>query len=108
MRNRRSTAAFSRIKTGLENAIAHASGGKRLTVREVVLPERPAGMSAAQIVALRTKVLGVSQGVFARVLNASPQTVHAWEQGRAKPSGPALRFLRIIEKQPEIVMRLVG
>jgi putative transcriptional regulator len=95
--------AYNRIKAGLENAIAHAQGRKTLTVRQVELPDPPEPMTPAQITSLRAKKLGVSQQVFARLLNASPQTVHAWEQGRAKPTGPTLRFLRIIEKHPDVI-----
>jgi len=95
--------AFRRIKAGLENAIAHAEGRKTLTVHEVELPDPPKPMTRTQIVSLRKKVLGVSQHAFARLINASPQTIHAWEQGRAKPSGPTLRFLRIIEKHPDTI-----
>jgi putative transcriptional regulator len=100
--------AFQRIKAGLENAIAHAEGRKILTVREVEMPDPPKPMTATHIIALRSKVLGVSQPVFARMLNASLQTVHAWEQGRAKPSGTALRFLRVIEQRPEIIRQAIG
>jgi putative transcriptional regulator len=60
-------------------------------------------LSPAQITGLRVKVLGVSQQVFAHMLNASPQTVQTWEQGRAKPSGPTLRFLRVIEDRPDVL-----
>ena len=100
--------AFLRIKAGLENAIAHAEGRKRLTVREVELPDPPRPMTPAQIAGLRTKVFKVSQHVFARMVNASPQTVQAWEQGKARPTGPTLRFLRVIEKHPDIVSELVA
>lgn len=100
--------AFKRIKSGLLNAIAHAEGRKTLTMREVELPDPPKSMTPAQITALRTKKLGVSQQVFARMLNASPQTVHAWEQGRAKPTGPTLRFLRVVERQPELLSQLAS
>ncbi len=96
--------AFRRIKAGLENAIAHAQGRKTLTVREVELPAPPKRMSPSQITRLRAKKLRVSQQVFAQLMNASVQTIHAWEQGRAKPTGPTLRFLRIIEKNPEVIV----
>lgn len=95
--------AFLKIKAGLENAIAHAQGRKTLSIHEVELPDPPRPMSPAQITALRVRVLHVSQQVFARMLNASPQTIQAWEQGRAKPTGTALRFLRVIEHRPEIL-----
>ena len=98
--------AFTQIKSGLVNAIAHAEGRKQLTMRAAELPDAPKAMTPSQITELRTKKLGVSQQVFARMLNASPQTVHAWEQGRAKPTGPTLRFLRVVEKQPELLSQL--
>ncbi len=95
--------AFLRIKAGLENAIAHAQGRKTLTVRQVELPDPPKPMTPGQITTLRTRRLRVSQHVFARLINASPQTIHAWEQGRARPTGPTLRFLRIIERHPNVI-----
>jgi putative transcriptional regulator len=106
LKNRSRSLAFDRIKRGLENAIAHAHGRKVMRVREVELPEPPRPMKPAQIVALRMRI-GASQGVFARMINASPQTIQAWEQGRAKPSGPTLKLLRIIDANPEIVGDLV-
>ena len=105
-KNERS-AAFRKIEAGLKEAIAHAQGKKKLTVREVELPDPPQPMSSQQIVDLRTSVLGVSQQVFAKMVNASLQTVHSWEQGRVRPSGPALRFLRVIEKRPKVLRELL-
>jgi len=40
----------------------------------------------------------VSQPVFARYLNTSESTVQKWEAGQKKPSGMALRLLRVVEK----------
>ena len=99
--------AFENLKTGLEQAIAHAKGGIRLDTREVELPDPPKPMTAKQIARLRRDKLHLSQGVFARLLNAAPQTVRAWEHGRSKPSGCALRFLRLIEDNPEIIEELL-
>ena len=56
---------------------------------------------------IRKKKLRVSQSVFARLTNAAPQTIHAWEQGRAKPSGSALRVLHIFDEKPEIARELL-
>jgi putative transcriptional regulator len=64
-------------------------------------------MSARQIISLRRKKLRVSQRVFARLTNTAPQTIHAWEQGRSKPSGSALRVLHIFEDKPEIARELL-
>lgn len=98
---------FDNLKDGLNRAIAHAEGEIRLDTETVLLPDKPAPMSAKEISKLRTQRLHLSQRVFAKVLNAAPQTVQAWEQGRSKPSGCALRFLELLEKHPEIIDELV-
>jgi putative transcriptional regulator len=46
----------------------------------------------------------VSQRVFARVLNASAETVKAWEQGKRQPDGMALTLLEIAENHPEALL----
>jgi putative transcriptional regulator len=51
----------------------------------------------AQIKRLRESA-NVSQPVFARYLNTSESTVEKWETGAKKPSGMALKLLKIVEK----------
>jgi len=51
----------------------------------------------AQIKQLREKNR-VSQPVFARYLNTSESTVEKWETGAKRPSGMALKLLKIVEK----------
>ena len=98
---------FEGLKGALEEGIDALRKGKVLTVREVSLPPLPIPMSPQQIIALRKKKLRVSQRVFARLANTAPQTIHAWEQGRAKPSGSALRVLHIFDDRPEIAEELL-
>jgi putative transcriptional regulator len=52
-------------------------------------------LTGKQILALRERA-GVSQGVFARVLNVRPKLVSEWERGEKKPSGPSLKLLSIV------------
>jgi putative transcriptional regulator len=52
------------------------------------------------------KDLNCSQSVFARVLNISPKTIQAWEQGIRRPSDAALRLLEVVEKYPSVLFRL--
>ena len=59
-----------------------------------------------QIVTIRN-ALKFSQQVFARVLNVSPETEKAWEQGKAPPTGSAKRLLEIAEKYPEILRAML-
>ncbi len=94
---------FGEIKAGLEEALKWSHGKKGgVTMREVEIADPPRPMTPRQIAALRKTQIGASQAVFASLINASVQTVHAWEQGRGRPSGPALRLLRLLEKRPEL------
>jgi len=76
----------------------HRAGGiDKLTMRRfdllcLTLVEE---LSAKEIQALRAKA-GVSQGVFARVLNVQPGLISQWERGERRPSGPSLKLLSLI------------
>ena len=41
----------------------------------------------------------VSQAVFAALLNTSVSTVQKWEIGQKKPTGTALKLLRLVQKR---------
>jgi putative transcriptional regulator len=41
----------------------------------------------------------VSQAVFARLLNTSVSTVQKWEIGQKKPTGTALKLLRLVQER---------
>src|ERR1017187_2223260 len=51
--------------------------------------------------------LKLSQPIFARALNVSPETVRAWEQGKRHPDGAALRLLELTEKRPALLLSMV-
>ncbi len=93
--------AFSKIKAGLEDAIAYHRGKALLTVRDVMLkPPRP--MTAKDVVAVRAR-MRVSQAAFARILNVSPRTVQAWEANARQPSDAALKLLSVAKKYPQVL-----
>jgi len=77
----------------------HKAGGiDKLTMRRfdllcLTLVEE---LSPKEIQALREKA-GVSQGVFARVLNVKPGLISQWERGERRPSGPSLKLLSLIK-----------
>lgn len=48
--------------------------------------------------------LKLSRNQFAMVIGVSERTVEGWEQGRRKPSGPALTLLRVAAKHPESIL----
>jgi putative transcriptional regulator len=60
--------------------------------------------TAAQVRALRSR-LGLSQAQFALRFGFTVDTVQQYEQGRRTPSGPASTLLRVIEAEPEAVIR---
>jgi putative transcriptional regulator len=64
--------------------------------------------SARQIVRIRSKMLNVSQSVFARYLGVSPSTVRAWEQNQRTPSESACRLLQLAERRPEVLQQLAS
>jgi putative transcriptional regulator len=96
---------FERLKSGLEEGIAHARGG--LTLKTVEVPEAPPETDAVTLGALRESA-GMSQAVFARVLFVSPKTVQSWEQGARTPSMAARRLIHVFAEQPAAVCRVVG
>ena len=63
--------------------------------------------AAEQVRALRAR-LGLSQAQFALRFGFTIDTVQQYEQGRRRPSGPASTLLRVIEAEPEAVIRLPG
>lgn len=73
--------------------------------RRVALTARSATVEAApnygptKIAHLREE-LQVSQPVFAEMLNVSAETVRAWEQGKRRPDGAAVRLLQMAEEHP--------
>ena len=103
MIERRSLA--ERLKAGLVEGIQFAKG--ELSLRTTQLPERPPVIAAREVISLR-QAAGMSQAVFARVLNVSAKTIQSWEQGQRKPSQAALRMLQVLREKPETVFEVVG
>jgi putative transcriptional regulator len=110
---RASTRIGRRIIAGLREAVAYERGelpGVRATwvsitarVAEVAPPPR---YTPARVARLRA-ALGLSQSVFARALNVSPETVRSWEQGKRCPNGAVLRLLQVAERHPEVILESV-
>jgi putative transcriptional regulator len=93
--------------TSVEGLARHAAGKEKLTLRTRTLklppPIRP--IKANEIAAIRNRY-GVSQAVFARLLNVPKVTAISWEKGRRKPTGAALRLLDIVRKKPSILQEV--
>ena len=52
-------------------------------------------LKAKEIKHIRVKIK-VSQAVFAKLLNISPETVRKWEQGDRHPTGSSLKLLNLV------------
>jgi putative transcriptional regulator len=98
---------------GLNEALAVRRGEREparrerrlVSAREAVV--QPPRACEAQCVQQIREKLGLSQSVFAQVLNASPETVKAWEQGKRQPDGMALTLLEIAGTHPEALLSRV-
>ena len=64
-----------------------------LTVMPEVTPE---------VIKMVRKNLGATQRSFSYILGVSPRTIEAWEIGRSKPNGTAIRFLQLLSKNDSI------
>jgi putative transcriptional regulator len=98
---------FERLKMGLEEGIRHAKGEITLKTTILEMPDPPPKVGAEELTKLRLKS-GMSQAVFAQVLNVSTKTVQSWEQGQRKPSQAALRLIQVFRHNPSSLLELVG
>jgi putative transcriptional regulator len=95
------------IRKGLEEAIRHAKGEITLKTTTLELPDRPPEVGAAELTELRL-ASGMSQAVFARLLNVSTKTVQGWEQGLRKPSQATLRLIQVFRHDPTGLFEVAG
>jgi putative transcriptional regulator len=86
---------YKDLKKGIEEIIAYKKGKITLQSEIFQIPEPPKAYNAKEIKRIRGNY---SQGVFAKVLNVSLNTVQAWESGDRNPNHAALRLLEIIDK----------
>ena len=93
--------AFDSIEAGLKEALAFAQGDTgKAKAHTVEVP-------TVDVAAAR-KRLKLSQDKFAQVFNLNASTLRKWEQGKRRPTGPALALMQIIEKEPEAALRALN
>jgi putative transcriptional regulator len=63
------------------------------------------GETAAAIVRTARKRLGLSQAEFAARFQVPVGTLRDWEQSRRQPDAPALAYLRVIAREPDMAAR---
>jgi len=70
-------------------------------------PARKTEFAEPEVKSIRDKI-GLSQTRFAGLIGVSKRTLENWEQGRRHPAGPARALLRILENDPEQVLRALN
>lgn len=67
-------------------------------------PSREFRVSPIEVREIR-RMTGLSQAKFAEVMHVAVGTLKNWEQGARDPSGPAKVLLKVIQKDPQHVIR---
>ncbi len=80
----------------LTEAVSHAKGQGAATVHEPIDPRSV------------RKQASLTQAQMAPLMGMSLSGYRKWEQGQRSVSGPAAMLLRVIEKEPEAVRRVLG
>src|SRR5262245_17528328 len=93
---------FEDLRQSLQDALAYEQG-KKPAVRVTHLPGPPKPLTPAQIRAIRRN-FNVSQAVFAKIINVSPNAVESWEQGVRRPREATLKLLTIAHQHPEVLL----
>jgi putative transcriptional regulator len=73
---------------------------------DAALPLTDTQAEAIRIQWLRNR-LGMSQTAFADAFGIPLRTLQQWEQGRRMPDATAITLLRVIEREPDAVRRVV-
>lgn len=85
---------FDDIVASLNEAVAITKGE--------IAPSRVFTYEMPNVKEIRAKT-GLSQTEFAKKLHISFKTLQNWEQGRRKPTGPAITLMRLLDKDPNLL-----
>ncbi len=90
------TKAGDKILSGINDAIAYASGDKSKGRAHAIIN------SKVDVKAIRTKT-GMTQAEFAETYGLSLYTLRKWEDGSRNPEGAAKAYLTVIAQRPNVV-----
>lgn len=97
---------FEELKEGY-TALQEAREDK-ITLRTHMVEKKPSPTITPQELSDLREKLHLSRGVFARYLRTNERTLENWEQGRAKPNAQAAILIRMVERYPDTVERLLS
>jgi putative transcriptional regulator len=90
-----------RIIESMKEALAISCGELAVDTYRVHIPEQ------VDVKAIREQ-MGLSQSAFANRFGLSIYTLRNWEQGKRQPDPAARAYLKVIEKVPEVVSRVLA
>ena len=90
-----------RIIEGMKEALAISRGELPKNLYKIHIPEN------IDVKAIREKI-GLSQTSFANSFGLSVYSLRNWEQGKRHPDPAARAYLKVIEKAPDIVMKVLA
>jgi len=90
-----------RIVESMKEALAISRGEISSETYRVHIPE------SIDVKAIREK-MGLSQDSFANNFGLSVYTLRNWEQGKRQPDPAARAYLKVIEKVPDIVVKVLA
>jgi len=93
---------------GLREAVQYSKGRLKAKEHKVEIPSPAPKWTPTSIRRLRKEGFGMSQPLFAALLNVTPATVRAWEQGQKNPSGAASRLLQLLSLDHHVMELLVA
>jgi putative transcriptional regulator len=93
---------FAGLMAGLSAALSYAEGKTSPGAREHRVKVDRSFVGATRLKA------GLTQEEFAKVTGASLGTVRKWERGERIPSGAAGMLIRILARQPKLVIQEAG
>jgi len=90
-----------RIIESMKEALAISRGELPHKSYKIHIPE------SIDVKAIREK-MGLSQSSFANSFGLSVYTLRNWEQGKRQPDPAARAYLKVIEKVPDIVTKVLA
>ncbi|GHU16316.1 transcriptional regulator [Spirochaetia bacterium] len=91
----------SRIVESMKEAVAISRGELSKDAYRIHIPEK------IDVKAIRQQ-MGLSQPAFANRFGLSIYTLRNWEQGKRQPDPAARAYLKVIEKAPEMVSKVLA
>ncbi len=73
-------------------------------VKGKIQPSRTFNFPDLEVKHIREKT-GLSQSRFAILIGVSKRTLENWEQGRRSPAGPARSLLRLVDNDPDYMIK---